>query len=246
MARPMAATGGSMLRADVEDDLVGIDRIRGEDRAVDHEVRSVGHERPVLEAGRLALGAVHDDDRPAARALGDRPPLAPDRETGTATTEEAARLEVVDEVPSDRAWRGRGPSLAWCASSRSATPSSGGPASRRSVVGWKVNLCSVVIPDGRGRDRRAPRSHTSEAPDRGKGFPLTVDADVAGLMDRGLSRGVGPRDPRETAPPARPRPGPWPPSRSRRRDGPRSRAAVPARSRRARPAQGPERDRRRR
>ena len=51
---------------------------------------------PVLGAERLTLGAVGEDDRPAAGLTGDGSPLPADREAGPAATEQAARLEDRD------------------------------------------------------------------------------------------------------------------------------------------------------
>jgi hypothetical protein len=89
-----------VLLADVDHDLLGADGLRGQDRAIDHEVRAVGHEGAVLGASRLALGAVHDDDRAAVGAFRDRPPLAAHGKARPTATEQAARFEGRDEVAS--------------------------------------------------------------------------------------------------------------------------------------------------
>jgi len=86
-----------MLLARVEDDLVGADRVCGQDRAIKDEVRSVSHQDPILEACRLAFRTVHNDHGPTTSSLRERTPLAPDRESGAAPAKEATRLERVDE-----------------------------------------------------------------------------------------------------------------------------------------------------
>ena len=64
--------GGAMLGPDVQDDPVGADRAGREDRAVEHEMWPGRHQRPVLGAHGLALGAIGQDHGAAGRALGDR------------------------------------------------------------------------------------------------------------------------------------------------------------------------------
>ena len=86
------AVGGS----DVEHDPVRADGIRGELGAIEDEVRPQPEQGPVLGAERLTLGAIGEDDRPAAGLTGDRSPLPADREAGPAATEQAARLEDRD------------------------------------------------------------------------------------------------------------------------------------------------------
>ena len=86
-----------MFATDIKDDVVGTNRSRGEQRAIDHQVRPGGHQRAVLEAQWLTLGAVRQHDRAAASALGDRSPLAADGETGPTAAEQAAGLELGDQ-----------------------------------------------------------------------------------------------------------------------------------------------------
>ena len=62
-----------------DDHLVGADGARRELGAVEHEMRELAQQQRVLRAQRLALAAVGDDDRPAARAA-DRAHLARGRE----------------------------------------------------------------------------------------------------------------------------------------------------------------------
>ena len=83
---------------DRDDDLVGADRLRGEHRAVEHEVGQRGQQEAVLGAQRLALGAVHHDDRPSP-VLGDGPHLAARREGRAAAAAEPRRLDRVDQWP---------------------------------------------------------------------------------------------------------------------------------------------------
>ena len=93
-----------MFTADIEDDVVGTNRARGEQRAVDHEVRPGRHQRSVLEAERLTLGPVREHDRVSGRALGDRSPLASDREAGAAPAEEPTRLQLGDQLARSDGW----------------------------------------------------------------------------------------------------------------------------------------------
>ena len=88
----MARGGG------VDDDRLAGAELAGErDRTVDHEVREVAQEELVLAARRLALGRVHDDDRPTA-ALGDGPDLAGGRKACAAAAGKPARLELAEQL----------------------------------------------------------------------------------------------------------------------------------------------------
>ena len=100
--------GVAVLGSDVELDPVGADGVGGDQRPVEDEMRPKAEQRPVLRAERLALGAVDEDDRSSAGPgglLGDRSPLAPDREAGPAAAEQPACLEGRDRVPGRRAVR---------------------------------------------------------------------------------------------------------------------------------------------
>ncbi len=90
--------GRLVLPADVEDDLVGADGLRRQVGPVNHEMRPMRHQDPVLGAGRLALGTVHQDDGRAALPFGQGTPLATDREAGAAAAEQPACLEARDEI----------------------------------------------------------------------------------------------------------------------------------------------------
>ena len=128
--------------ADVEDDLVGANRLRRQDRAVDHEVRPARHQDPVLEARGLALGAVRDDDGATVAALGHGSPLAPDREPGPAAAEQAARLEVRDEVAPCASQRKLAQPRDVGTEGLGAAPG-GGPARSRWAIWFVVNGCSA-------------------------------------------------------------------------------------------------------
>src|SRR2546425_7124962 len=92
-----------VLDADIENDVVGANRSRREQRAVDYEVRPGLHQRAILETQRLALGAVREHNRVSRGALGDRSPLAADREAGAPSAEEAAGLQLGDQLAG---WKG--------------------------------------------------------------------------------------------------------------------------------------------
>ena len=80
-----------------DDRLAGAELAGERDGTVDHEVREVAQEELVLAARRLALGRVHDDDRPAA-ALGDGPDLAGDRKACAPAAGKPARLELAQQL----------------------------------------------------------------------------------------------------------------------------------------------------
>src|SRR2546425_1105080 len=58
-----------VLDTDIEDDVVGANRSRREQRAVDHQVRPGRHQRAILETQRLALRAVRARQATAATTL---------------------------------------------------------------------------------------------------------------------------------------------------------------------------------
>ena len=87
-----------VVRAHIEDQLVRADRAGRQQAAVDHQVRPRGHQQPVLVAARLAFRAVGDDHGSRAGTLRHVPPLGADRECGPAPPEEAAALELGDEL----------------------------------------------------------------------------------------------------------------------------------------------------
>ena len=87
----------SVLASNVDDKLVSADCRAGENPAVNHQVRSEMHERPILRAARLTLRAIRDDHGTAARPLGHAPPLAPHGESGSAAADQAAALDRGDD-----------------------------------------------------------------------------------------------------------------------------------------------------
>ncbi len=93
------SAGRRVLAAHIQDHVRRPDRLGGHDRAVQHQVGSALHQGTVLGAPRFALGAIHDHDRIAGGVLGDRPPLAPDGEAGTAAAEQTTRFDNGDDVP---------------------------------------------------------------------------------------------------------------------------------------------------
>ena len=83
---------------DCDHDLRRTDRQRGHHRTVEHEVGEPGHQQLVLRAGRLAFGAVGDDDRTPARGYG--PQLARRGKGSPAAAAQATALDHVDECVS--------------------------------------------------------------------------------------------------------------------------------------------------
>jgi hypothetical protein len=70
----------------------------------------MGHQDPILGTRHFTFGAIGHDHGLAAAAVGQCTPLAPDRETRAASAEEAARVEVGDEIaPVGRAWQAAEP-----------------------------------------------------------------------------------------------------------------------------------------
>ncbi len=88
--------GEGGLLADGDDRLVGTQRFGGEDRAVEHEVGERLEQHAVLQARRLGLDGVHDDDRAPARA-GDRAQLDRGREGGASAAGQPGALYLVDQ-----------------------------------------------------------------------------------------------------------------------------------------------------
>ena len=81
---------------EVEVDLAGADGLGGQLQPVQDQVRGGPQQCLVLVAGRLALGAVADDDRGALLARDGRE-LAVGGERRTAASGQAGRLDGVDE-----------------------------------------------------------------------------------------------------------------------------------------------------
>ena len=80
---------------DAQDHLARADDLGREHGAVEHEVRRVAHQHDVLEARRLALGAVRDHDRPPARR--DRGELRRGREPRAALAAQPAALDLGEQ-----------------------------------------------------------------------------------------------------------------------------------------------------
>ncbi len=181
-----------MFLTDVEHDLLGADRVGGQDRAVDHEVGPVGHQHTILVARGLPLGAVRDDDSRAVHSLRERSPFASDREAGAASTQQPARLERVDDVPRFPGSVGFARACARCASS-----------ALRRAIKWRAGQQAF-----RGSVRRsmvAPRSssartsvawrdglsYSDEARNEEEGFGLTDGAVRTAPGDDRSPRHVG-------------------------------------------------------
>ena len=85
-----------VLAPDVDEGQVAADRVARDQDALQHLVRAVFHQVPILEAARLALIRVADQ---VARIhpLWQEAPLVPGRKAGAATAAQAARLDQVDQ-----------------------------------------------------------------------------------------------------------------------------------------------------
>ena len=86
------------LAADVDEGVVGADRVRGVDAALDERVRVGEHERDVLAGTRLGLVGVDDEVVRLAVVLRDEAPLHAGREAGAATAAQAGVLDQGDDV----------------------------------------------------------------------------------------------------------------------------------------------------
>ena len=91
------------LAPDVDPAGVGPQGEAGDDDPLDQEVRSAGHDDPVLEGPRLPLVRVDDQHAGAGEILREEPPLDPRREPGAAAAAKVRLLHLVDDLP-------RGPS----------------------------------------------------------------------------------------------------------------------------------------
>jgi len=87
---------GPVRRLGGEVHVAGADGEGGDGRPLHDAVRVPPHEEPILERGRLALGAVGHDVAPALAAVAHGAPLPPDREAGPAPAPEAGRRDLGD------------------------------------------------------------------------------------------------------------------------------------------------------
>ena len=159
-----------MSTPDIKDDGLGADGVRCQKSAIDHQVWTTGHQRPVLEAGRFAFRAVHHQGGMAAGPLGNRPPFATDRESGAASTEDAGVLQLSDEIATmARPWKRAEPSEVSHVGFRAGFEGRAGQQSRvrsqrhhvgsgagriaRSVVGRTLSLQATAA--------RTPSTHTA-------------------------------------------------------------------------------------
>ena len=83
-----------------DDDLVGADRVRRDQRALDHLVGIVAQDGAVLERAGLAFGRVDDDRRALERraVVAHGPPLASGGKSGAAPPPQAGGLELGDDL----------------------------------------------------------------------------------------------------------------------------------------------------
>ena len=126
------------LAADVDEGVVGPDRVRGDDHALDQGVRRGHHQRDVLAGARLGLVGVDHQVLRLRVVLRDEAPLHAGREAGAAPPAEPGVLDLSDHVGGRHAERlaqgvvaaallvvGRASRLARRPSSRSAPGSAG-------------------------------------------------------------------------------------------------------------------------
>ena len=100
--RPCGAPGRPR---DVDDDIIGTNRLGGDQRTVDDEVRTLLDEQLILAGERFALGGVHHEHRwtPFLGEPAHSAPLAVRREPcATATAQAAALNNVEHPVAADR------------------------------------------------------------------------------------------------------------------------------------------------
>ena len=102
--RLQGPAGRVVLFADVERDSACADRPGRQQRTVEDQVRASGEQRPVLEAQGLTLGTVGQHHRRTAATVGDRAPLAADRESGSTAPPQPRVLEHRDQPR--RGWQG--------------------------------------------------------------------------------------------------------------------------------------------
>ena len=85
--------GRAEVLGDDDKDAVGAQHVRGQERAVQDQVRSGAEKEAVLMAQRLTFGAIRYHHRRPARALGHGPPLGPDRISRATPATQAAALQ---------------------------------------------------------------------------------------------------------------------------------------------------------
>ncbi len=97
VVEPAALVGERRLGAD--DHLAGADGVRGDQRPLEHQVRVLQQDRPVLERARLALGGIDHHGRRLRRrgVRGDGAPLQAGGEPGAAAAAQPGIGEQVDE-----------------------------------------------------------------------------------------------------------------------------------------------------
>ena len=86
-----------VLAADVDEDALRLDAVRGDEAALDQPVRREAHDVAVLERAGLGLVGVHDEVDRLARALREERGLAPGREPGAASPAQVRRRDRVDD-----------------------------------------------------------------------------------------------------------------------------------------------------
>ena len=176
----------------------------------------MGHQDAVLVARRLALGPVGDDHGPSGSAVGDLPPLAPDREARATATKHATGLDLLDQVPGgmpDRQPAEPGQvlvePLGAAVERRTGQQPRGRPAC---VINGFLRLLSDPGQPSAGRARvrdRAPADRSRAVPyplrpGESKRFPGVGVRDAQpGTAERGVSVGIPPPGPMVGGPVAR-------------------------------------------
>ena len=86
-----------VLAADVDEDAIALDRVRGDQAALDQPVRDREHDLAVLEGARLGLVGVDDQVGRLAGALREEARLAASREEGAAAAAQARVEDLLDD-----------------------------------------------------------------------------------------------------------------------------------------------------
>ena len=154
--RAHAAMCRVAVRFIADDDLIGADRERGDERAFEHAVRVAIEELAVLERAGLAFGRVHDHGRAARPATRWRRPSATSRRSGT-RHRRARGCRRRSLRRSCRRRRARGPRRGPCRRRAAGTRRATGRARCRGF-GWRQAWGECLTSYGRRASRRLRRT----------------------------------------------------------------------------------------
>ena len=90
--------GAVVLAPDVDPGLGGLDRVGGDEDALEHHVGRVLQDVAVLGRARFGLVGVHDHVARAAVGRRHEPPFRPGREAGAAAAAQARRFHLVGDL----------------------------------------------------------------------------------------------------------------------------------------------------